>query len=135
MYRYVFASNLFECGDLSETEWNVYQDWHTWLLNQFEDEITLDAIIYLRAPPQVKLLLLCCCNSSSSVYFQCCLQGPEYLSAFLSAVCSGCSTEGGRRSRAFPWSIWNSFTTNMRPGFTTGTSGKRHTEHAQNVPD
>uniref|UniRef100_A0A8C8DJS2 Zgc:110540 n=1 Tax=Oryzias sinensis TaxID=183150 RepID=A0A8C8DJS2_9TELE len=51
--RYVFASSLYENGNLTETEWSVYQDWHTWLLNQFEADIALDAIIYLRASPQL----------------------------------------------------------------------------------
>ncbi|KAK3514486.1 hypothetical protein QTP70_018684 [Hemibagrus guttatus] len=50
--RYVFAQNMFELGCINSTEWAVYQDWHSFLVEQFGPKVQLEGIIYLRASPQ-----------------------------------------------------------------------------------
>ncbi|KAL7981262.1 hypothetical protein Chor_002158 [Crotalus horridus] len=51
--RYIFAKNLFEIGHMTEIEWIIYQDWHTFLLQTFGDQLALHGFLYLRAPPEV----------------------------------------------------------------------------------
>ncbi|XP_033474549.1 deoxyguanosine kinase, mitochondrial isoform X1 [Epinephelus lanceolatus] len=50
--RYIFALNMFELGCINSTEWAVYQDWHSLLVDQFGHQVELEGIIYLRAPPE-----------------------------------------------------------------------------------
>ncbi|XP_038151374.1 deoxyguanosine kinase, mitochondrial isoform X1 [Cyprinodon tularosa] len=50
--RYIFALNMFELGCINATEWMVYQDWHSLLVEQFGHQVELEGIIYLRASPQ-----------------------------------------------------------------------------------
>ncbi|KAM3610586.1 uncharacterized protein V6R79_006081 [Siganus canaliculatus] len=50
--RYIFALNMFELGCINSTEWAVYQDWHSLLVEQFGHQVELEGIIYLRAPPE-----------------------------------------------------------------------------------
>lgn len=50
--KYIFARNCFETGLMSETEWAIYQDWSTYLLDSL-GELQLDGFIYLRADPDV----------------------------------------------------------------------------------
>ncbi|KAJ3603704.1 hypothetical protein NHX12_028448 [Muraenolepis orangiensis] len=53
--RYIFALTLFEMGSINSTEWALYQDWHTFLVEQFGHQVELEGIIYLRASPQTCL--------------------------------------------------------------------------------
>ncbi|XP_077417469.1 deoxyguanosine kinase, mitochondrial [Vanacampus margaritifer] len=50
--RYIFALNMYELGCINPTEWAVYQDWHSLLVEQFGHQVALEGIIYLKAPPE-----------------------------------------------------------------------------------
>lgn len=43
--RYCFATNCFENNLMTEIEWNIYKDWHSWTTKTFG--ISLDAFIYV----------------------------------------------------------------------------------------
>lgn len=47
----IFAKSLYESGDMSEIEWNVYNKWHAQVRSIFLEESS--GTIYLRASPDV----------------------------------------------------------------------------------
>ena len=51
--RFVFASNCHATGLMTDTEWHLYCDWHSYLAETLP--LKFDAIIYLRTDPKVQL--------------------------------------------------------------------------------
>lgn len=48
--RYCFARNLYEMGRMSDLEWQLYQEWFSWMTNRMKAP---DAFIYLRTSPEI----------------------------------------------------------------------------------
>jgi len=48
--KYCFAQNCYESGKMTEMEWNIYNKWHSWLVDSFK--LKPEAYIYLRTSPQ-----------------------------------------------------------------------------------
>lgn len=49
--RYCFAKNCFELGFMSELEWNLYQEWFSWLVDSYVTKPS--GFIYLRVDPTI----------------------------------------------------------------------------------
>ena len=49
--RYCFAYNGYKAGLLQPVEYNLYCDWHTWMVQSFP-QLELDGIVYLRSEPE-----------------------------------------------------------------------------------
>jgi len=52
--RYIFAENCAQTGIFNDVEYSIYKDWHTWLIESF-DNLQLDGIVYLRTKPETCL--------------------------------------------------------------------------------
>lgn len=48
--RYVFAKNCFEMGLMSELEWQLYQEWFSWLVDHYTQRPI--GFIYLQTKPE-----------------------------------------------------------------------------------
>lgn len=49
--RYCFAKNCFEMGTLSSLEWNLYQEWFEWLVDNYAKKPA--GFIYLQTDPKI----------------------------------------------------------------------------------
>lgn len=49
--RYCFAKNCFESGSMNNLEWQLYQEWFSWLVDAYTP--VPDGFIYLEADPEV----------------------------------------------------------------------------------
>ena len=49
--RHVSAHSCLQSGVISDTEWSIYSDWHSFLLDVLP--LTIDAIVYLKTDPKV----------------------------------------------------------------------------------
>jgi deoxyadenosine/deoxycytidine kinase len=49
--RYCFAKNCYELGFMNTLEWKLYQEWFTWLVDNYT--AVPDGFIYLRVDPEV----------------------------------------------------------------------------------
>ena len=47
----MFAHNCHESGLISDTEWSIYCDWHSFLLDTLS--LQFDGIVYLKTDPKV----------------------------------------------------------------------------------
>ena len=53
--RYVFVENLYSMKLMNKVEYNVYDEWYKYLINDQSNKISVDLILYLKTDPEVCL--------------------------------------------------------------------------------
>lgn len=115
---------MFELGCINSTEWAIYQDWHSLLVEQFGHRMELEGIIYLKASPEVwnfylKFILQWFFKNSFLWFGATVVSWKSFFVPLLNLryACSVCSTGEGQRRWEWNWTIWISCTINMRSGW------------------
>lgn len=49
--KHCFAQNCYNSGNMSKIEWDIYNNWHSWLVDSFN--LKPDAYIYLQTSPEI----------------------------------------------------------------------------------